>query len=244
MMSNDARMDADGITRDLPAILVEYAGAMSKQSEPRDILERLGSYCNELLPVDGVGALLRDGADGMIVATSDTEPGRIVEELETALNEGPCAESMATGEQILVPDLAAAVDRYPRFVPRALEAGVRSIHALPLTVRVEQVGSLDLIAMKPMDLTAEHLATAQMLCDVTIAYLANTAAFRDSTKLAQQLQHALDSRIIIEQAKGKLSEREGITVTEAFEKLRRYARGKGARLHDVAHAFMSGDLEL
>ena len=237
-------MDTDGAPRDLPAILVEYAGAMSQQREPRDVLERLGSYCHELLPVDGVGALLRHGADGMIVATADTEAGRIVEELETELNEGPCAESLATGQQILVPDLAAAVDRYPRFVPRALEAGVRSIHALPLTVRVEQTGALDLIAMKPMDLTAEHLATAQMLCDVTIAYLANTAAFSESTKLAQQLQHALDSRIIIEQAKGKLSEREGITVTDAFEKLRRYARGNGTKLHDVANAFMRGELEL
>lgn len=230
--------------RDLPAILVEYAGVMTEQREPREILERLGDYCTELLPVDGVGALLRDGDGGLVIATANTEAGRIVEALEVDLLEGPCTESMETGEQILVPDLAAAVERYPRFVPSALEAGVQSIHALPMTVRVEQVGSLDLIATRPVNLTAADLAIAQMLSDVTVAYLANTQAFQDVSKLAAQLQHALDSRVVIEQAKGKLSERHGITVSEAFERLRSHARSNGRKLHDVATDLLRGDLEL
>lgn len=239
-------MDAsdDGPGRHLPQVLVDYAGIMAERREPADILERLGSYCTELLPVDGVGALLRDGDGGLVVATANTEAGRVVEHLETELMEGPCTESMQTGSQIAVPDLAAAAQRYPRFTPRALEAGVQSIHALPMTVRVEQVGSLDLIAMRPLDLTAAQLAAAQMLVDVTVAYLANTRAFADATKLASQLQHALDSRVVIEQAKGKLSERRGITVSQAFEVLRRYARNNGEKVHDVAERLLRDELDI
>ncbi len=241
----NARMDSQSAraARDIPTILVEYAGIMAEHRHPREILERLADYCTELLPVDSVGSLLRDTNGGLVIATANTEAGRIAESLEVELGEGPCVESMATGSQIAVPDVAAAFERYPRFAPRALEAGVGAIHALPLTARVEQIGSLDLVAFAPLDLTAAQLATAQMLADVTVAYLANTRAFADATRLAEQLQHALDSRIVIEQAKGKLSERRGITVSEAFEVLRRHARNHGKKLHDIAAAFMRDELE-
>ena len=237
-------VDSTAAGRDLPAILVDYATVMTEQVQPADILNRLADYVTELLPVDGVGALLRNPEGGLVVATANTEPGRIVEELEAELAEGPCTDSMNTGEQIVVPDIAQEVERYPRFAPRAMEAGVHGIHGLPLTLRVEQVGSLNVIAMRPVDLTAADLATAQVLADVTVSYLANSRAFADATRLASQLQHALDSRVVIEQAKGKLSERRGVTVTEAFETLRRYARNNGIKMHDVATAVMRDELDL
>lgn len=232
----------DAARRDVGKVLAEFAQTVAEQPSAHTILERLGNYCTELLPVHGVGVLLREGMAAS-VATANTEAGRIVEELEAELEEGPCTDAMRTGEQVIVPDLEQAVDQYPRFVPRALEAGVRSIHALPLTLRTEPAGSLDIIARDVLDLTAAQLATAQLLGDVTMSYLANSRAFEERTRLANQLQQALDSRVIIEQAKGIVSERHGLSVSDAFERVRRYARSNGLKLHDVAGAVVRGDLD-
>jgi hypothetical protein len=225
--------------RDLGPILAEYAEIMAGESTPAQILERLAGYVTELLPVHGVGVLLREGeGEELDVATANTEVGQVVEHLEVGLREGPCTESMRTGEQVLAPDLAAAEDRYPRFVPRALEAGVASIHALPMTLRGEQLGALDVIALEPIVLDGAQLATAQMLADVTVSYLANSRALAGRSRLAEQLQSALDSRVVIEQAKGVLAERHGVDVSEAFIRLRTYTRNRGLKLRDVALAVL------
>lgn len=233
---------ADG--RDLGQVLADFAQVMAAEHTPQRILERMGDHCTELLPVHGVGVLLKSAAGGLEVATANTEAGQIVEKLEAELAEGPCSEALRTGEQIVVPDLAAVTDRYPRFAPLALDAGVRAIHGLPMTVRSETLGSMNVIALQPLDLTAEQIATAQMLADVTMSYVANSRAFTQTSQLASQLQYALDSRIVIEQAKGILSEREKITVTEAFEKLRSHARNNHLKLHAVAEQVVRGELQL
>ena len=233
--------DAQG--RDLGRVLGEFATVMAGELDAADVLARLGDYCTELLPVKGVGVLLR-AEDGLVIATANSEPGKTVEALEVELHEGPCTESVETGHQVLVPDLAAAVDRYPRFAPRALEAGVRSIHALPMTVRTDTMGSVDVIALEPLDLTAEQLGTAQVLADVAISYIANSWAFQKQSRLTEQLQYALDSRIVIEQAKGVLAERHGLTVSDAFERMRRHARNNHVKLKDVAAKIVAGDLTI
>ncbi|MPZ71871.1 MAG: ANTAR domain-containing protein [Nitriliruptorales bacterium] len=229
---------------DLAAVLAEFAQLMVDDRTPKQILERLGQYSTELLPVDGIGVLLRTPEGGLEAVSANTEAGAVVEKAEAELAEGPCTDAMVMGEQIAVRDLEQARDRWPRFVPRALDSGIRAIHALPLTARGERLGSVDLVATAVLDLTAAQLATAQLLADVTVAYLVSTRAFEEKSTLARQLQGALDSRIIIEQAKGKLSERRGTTITEAFELLRRHARSNGIKLHDVAGAVVRGDLQL
>ena len=237
-------MTNGGETRGIGEILAEWATTMAEYQTVEQILNRLGDYVTELLPVHGVGVLLRGEKGELEVATANTEAGQIVETLEAELAEGPCTEGMTTGEQIACPDLELVADRYPRFVPRAIEAGVRSIHAIPMTIRVEQIGSLNVIAKEVLSLDAAQMATAQLLADVTVSYLGNSRAFQSQTKLAAQLQAALDSRVVIEQAKGKLSERRGTSVSDAFELMRRYARNNGLKLHDVAGAIVRGDLDL
>jgi hypothetical protein len=235
---------SDSSGRDIAVVLAEFARTMAEEPTPQHILERLGDYCTEMLPVHGVGILLRTSKGGIEVGTANSELGRVVEELEVELGEGPCTECVETGEQIAVPDIALAASRYPRFTPRALQAGVRAIHALPMTVRAEQIGAMDMVATEPVDLSAQQLATAQLLADVSISFVANSRAFREKTELAAQLQHALDSRITIEQAKGILSERHDLTVTDAFERMRQHARGNQRKLHDVASEIVRGDLDL
>ena len=231
-------------SRPIGAVLAEFAQAVSLEQGPQAILERLSDYCTELLPVHGVGVLLRTVDGNIEVGTANTEAGQTVEELEAKLHEGPCTDCLQSGTYLAFPDLEAAAERYPRFVPRALEAGVRSIHALPMTVRTEHIGSLNVIALEPLDLSAEQISTAQLLADVAVSYLANSRSFESTSKLAAQLQHALDSRIIIEQAKGMLSERRGTSVNEAFDLLRGYARSNHLKLHDVSAALVRGDLEI
>jgi GAF domain-containing protein len=229
---------------DLPGVLAEFALLVGGQHTAADVLERLGQYVTELLPVHGVGLLLRGLEGDLEVATANTEAGAVVESLESELGEGPCASAMLEGAVVAVPDLADARDRWPRFVPRALEAGVRAIHAIPLTLRTGHLGSLDLVSLEPCALSAEELAAAQMLGDVAVAYLANSRALEDSSRLAQQLSHALDSRVVVEQAKGVLAERLGCSVDEAFEVLRRHARRHQTKLQQVAERVVAGELRL
>lgn len=229
--------------RDLTQVLVEFAQLLVVDHSVQQVLDRLGAYCTELLPVDGIGVLITPDGD-LAVATANTPQGRIVEQLEVELGEGPCTDAVRTGEQILLPDLEAATGRYPRFAPRALDAGVRSIHALPMVARGDVVGSLDAVAWTPTQLSAEQLAAAQTLADVGFAYLVNSRIRVDHSELAQQLQAALDSRVVIEQAKGKLAERHGESVDAAFDRLRRHARSRQQKLRAVAAQVLSGDLTI
>jgi transcriptional regulator with GAF, ATPase, and Fis domain len=230
--------------RELGEVLAEFAAAMADQPTVEDILCRLGDYCSELLPTDAVGVLLRDMDGGLRVATANDDLGWAVERLEVDLAEGPCTDSLRSGEQILAPDLAAHDERYPTFVPAALEAGARSIHALPMTARMEPVGALDLIARDPVALTANHLTTAQVLADVAIAYLVNTRIYEEKSRLAEQLQEALDSRVLIEQVKGVLAERHGIPLNDAFTRVRTYARQRGLKLRVVAEQVLRQELDV
>jgi GAF domain-containing protein len=229
---------------DLGVVLADFAKLLAEDHGTAEVLHRLGDYVTDLLPVDGVGILLATSQGGVEVATANTDAGRAVEELEVELLEGPCTDCMETGEQVLAPDLAALADRYPRFAPKATDAGIRSIHAFPMSLRGQQLGSMDVVATNPTHLDAGHMSTAQVLADVAITYVANTRMLHDKTTLATQLQHALDSRVIIEQAKGILAERHQLTVTAAFDRLRQYARGNQRKLHQVASEIVQGELEI
>ena len=231
--------------RDLGIVLADFAKILTEEHGPEQVLHRLGDYVTELLPVHGVGILLLSAKGGGIeVATANTEAGRAVEQLEAELAEGPCTEAMETGQQVLAPDLAAVADRYPRFVPQALEAGIRSIHALPMSVRGEHIGSMDVVATEELHLDAGQLGVAQILADVAITYLSNSRALQEKTALADQLQHALGSRILIEQAKGILAERHNLTVTAAFDRMRQHARSNQRKLHEVAGEVVQGELDV
>ena len=228
----------------LAELLRNFAVLLSDDHTVDDILNSLGDYCTKLLGVAGVGILLRDEKGELLVATANSELGRTVETLEVEFREGPCTTSLSTGLQVAEPDLAAAEARYPRFVPRAVEAGVRGIHGLPLTVRVEQIGALNIITDEVRALTPEELANAQLLGDVAISYVANRRAMDATSELARQLQYALDSRVLIEQAKGKLAERHGIGVNDAFERLRAHARSQRIKVQEVARAVLSDALDV
>lgn len=222
--------------------LVEFIEGLTRQHTVEAVLNNLADYCLRILPADGVGVLLLE-EQHLTVATTNSEVGDAVESLEVELEEGPCVECVRVGHPVLVPDLAAAAERYPRFVPRALDAGAHAIHALPMTGHGELVGSLDIVSLKPIEMSDADLSTARMLCDVAVSYIFAVQLHEETSRLASQLQNALDTRVLIEQAKGMLAERHGLPLGEAFDRLRRHARNRGTPVREIARQVVEERLE-
>lgn len=234
---------ADGEENDSAAILVEFARQLGGCSSVEAVLQHLGDSCLRLLPVSGVGVLLAEDGD-LTVATTNSELGEVAERAEVECGEGPCVEALRSGAFVAVPDLEASQDRYPAFASQALPAGIRSVHGVPLSGRGELVGVLNIVHDEPLDLEAGDVATAQMLADVAVSYILSVRMNEESSKLASQLQRALDTRVVIEQAKGMLAERHGEALTQAFERLRRHARSNNVTVRDVAAAVVTAELRL
>lgn len=224
-------------------VLVDFAQDLGACASVEAVLQHLSDRCMSLLSVAGVGVLLAEDGD-LTVATTNSEVGETAEHLEVELGEGPCIEALRSGAVVIVPDLRASRDRYPKFVPRALEAGVGSIHGLPLSGRGEMVGVLNIVHTEPLDLPAADVATTQMLADVAVSYILSVRLHEESSRLASQLQRALDTRVVIEQAKGVLAERHGEPMVDAFERLRRHARSNNRSVRDVAADVLAGDLKI
>ena len=225
------------------AALVEFIRALTKQHTVEGVLGLLADFCLEMLPVDGVGVLLLEEQQ-LTVATTTSAIGDAVERLEVELEEGPCVECVRVGHPVFVPDLAAAADRYPRFVPRALEAGAGAIHALPMTGHGELVGSLNIVSASAGELRETGLSTARMLSDVAVSYIFAVRLHEETSHLADQLQNALDTRVLIEQAKGVMAERHGDSMSDAFERLRKYARSRSTAVREVARQVVEDALDL
>lgn len=230
-------------SRDIAAALVDFARQLSECPSVEGVLRRLSDQCLEMLPVDGVGILLAEDGD-LTVAVTNSELGERAERLEVEIGEGPCIAALRAGAVVVETDLSQAHERYPRFVPAALEAGIGSIHALALTGRGEMVGVVDIVSAETLDLPADDIATAQMLADVAVSYIFAVRLHEESTRLASQLQRALDTRVVIEQAKGTLAERHGESLQQAFERLRRHSRSNNRPVRDTATAVLDGTLGL
>lgn len=208
--------------------------------------EMLATFCadiGEVLDVDGAGVMLEvEGGDLRFVAASD-DIVRYIEVLQIELGEGPCLASYRTGEINIIPDLAVD-DEFPAFSPRALKAGMGAVLSFPLVINGDCVGALNLYAASPSAASEVVTDAGRLLADVATAYIINSRTLAESHTLTEQLQRALDSRVVIEQAKGKLSEQLEIPVSAAFETLRRYARSNGRKLRDVAAEVVAGQLRL
>lgn len=156
---------------------------------------------------------------------------------------GPCIDCYTTGEPVVNQNLRVVNGRWPEFVPRALAAGFVSVHALPMRLRDTVIGSLLLLRDEPGDLSPTDLDIAQALAAVATIGILNHRTVVEARQLAEQLDHALNSRVVIEQAKGMLAERAGAEVEDAFEALRDYARRHNLRLAHVAHDLIAGTLD-
>jgi GAF domain-containing protein len=222
--------------------LVELADTLVADFDVVELLTRLADRCVDVLGVSAAGLMLA-GPDGNLrVMASSSEAMRVLELFELQSREGPCLDCYRTGRPVMQPELATPTSRWPLFAAETLAAGFRSVHALPMRLRGSVIGALNLFNLAPGEMQPADVDAAQALADVaTIAILQHRATL-EAQVVNQQLQHALTSRIVIEQAKGMVAERESLNMEQAFYALRNHARNHNLRLVDVAEAVIGGSL--
>ena len=227
----------------LADVLVEMADTLVDDFDVIDFLHVLSERCVQLLGVSAAGILLTDQQETLQLVAASSERTRLLELFQLQTDQGPCVDCFRTGQPISVADLPAA-GRWPRFTAAAAEVGFSAVHALPMRLRAEVIGALNLFDVAPSALDEGKLRIGQALADVaTIGLLQQRAIHRRDT-LTEQLQTALSSRILIEQAKGVLAERLQVDMGDAFTLLRSNARSHNRRLSDLAQAVVDGTEQL
>ncbi|MFD4561222.1 ANTAR domain-containing protein [Streptomyces sp. NPDC058469] len=222
----------------LAKTFVELADNLVADFDLIDFLRLLTDRCVGMLDASAAGVLLADRDGKLRVMAASDERVRLLELFQLQNDEGPCLECFHTGTQVAVPDLTREVDRWPHFVTAAHRSGFGAVQALPMRLRDEVVGALNLFHTTPGPFDPAGTLIAQALADVATISLLQQRTVHRSTVLNEQLQTALNSRVLIEQAKGKLAERQNIDMEQAFTTLRSYARAHNRRLSDLARAFI------
>jgi GAF domain-containing protein len=225
------------------ATFVELADTMVADFDVVEFLHRLSERCVELLDCAEAGLLLVDAAGKLRVMASSSERSDALDLLQCQNEEGPCFECYHRGQPVFSADLEADIGRWPTFAPLALHNGFRSVQAVPMRVRGETVGALNLFRDAAGRLDEQDMPLAQGMADIAAIALLQERAVRESRDVVHQLQGALTSRVVIEQAKGMLAERTHISVDVAFARLRTHARDHNSRLSDVAQDVIDGGLD-
>jgi len=220
--------------------LVELADNLVDDFDVVDLLTLLADRCVQALDVTAAGVMIATPAGSLQVVASSSDAMRTLELFQLQSDEGPCVDCFRTGTPIVNLDLTALDGRWPAFTPHAVAAGFRSVHSLPMRLRGRIIGALNMFRTSNGPLGPDDVAAAQALADVaTIAILQHQTAL-DAQSLNKQLNGALNSRIIIEQAKGKISEAVHLDMDQAFQTLRNHARNHNLRLTDLAQHVASG----
>jgi transcriptional regulator with GAF, ATPase, and Fis domain len=219
---------------------VELTDTMVAGFDVIDFMHVLTDRSVQLLDVSAAGLLLADPRGELRVVAASSEAARLLELFQLQNDQGPCLDCFRSGLPVMAADLVAAAPRWPRFAPAAREAGFAAVQALPMRLREQVIGALNLFRAGPGAFEPADVRVGQALADVATISLLQERSMRHSDTLNEQLQTALNSRVIIEQAKGKLAERLGLDMDQAFNLLRESARTSNRRLSDLAQAFIAG----
>ena len=222
---------------------VEFADSLVRDFDVVEFLHLVVERCVELLDCAEAGVLLADASGALRVMASSSERTDALEVLQTQNDEGPCFECYHRGRPVISEDLSADAARWPVFSPAAVRARFGSVHAVPMRVHGETVGGLNLFRSAPGRLAAPDVPLAQGLADIAAVALVQRREAREARHTVRQLQGALQSRVVIEQAKGLVAERARISMDAAFVLLRGYARAHNLRLSQVAGELIEGTID-
>jgi len=199
----------------LADVFVEMADTLVDEFDVIDFMHVLTERCVQLLGISAAGLLLTDQQGTLQVVAASSERTRLLELFQLQTDQGPCVECFHTGQPVSVADLPAA-GRWPRFTAAAADVGFAAVHAVPMRLRSEVIGALNLFNAEPGELDEDKLRIGQALADVATIGLLQQRAIRRRDALTEQLQTALNSRVLIEQAKGLLAERLPLEVGPAI----------------------------
>lgn len=232
--------EVHGRERQLTAAFVGLADTLVDDYDVIDVLDRLVAHSVALLAAEAAGIMLLDPHGRLRAVASSSEESSWTELMQLQADEGPCIDCVRTAQPVTITDLHAAAGQWPRFAAALQERTgsdgrrFRSVHALPLRLRGQAIGGLNLFHTRPGPLPDPDLRVGQALADVATIGILQERAIRHGEVLTEQLQSALNSRIVIEQAKGVLAQSGGVTMEVAFEHLRRHSRHHGVLLGEVA----------
>jgi transcriptional regulator with GAF, ATPase, and Fis domain len=234
------------LERRIAQTFVELADTLVVGFDVIDLLHTLTERCVELLEVDATGILLADQRGTLALVAASTEQARLLELFQLQEEEGPCLEAYHSGQAVTCADLGAQPQRGPRVTSPATprQPHAAALPARPLRLRDQTLGAMNLFRHQAGELTPQTVAVAQALADVATIAILHERARHHNTVVTEQLQHALNSRIVIEQAKGVLSERGQINVQDAFTLLRGYARNHGRELAELARDVVTQQIDL
>jgi GAF domain-containing protein len=221
----------------LAEVLVDLADAAEDVTA---VLHDLTGACVDLLGIDTAGLLLADEQGELQTVASTHERTQLLELFQLQTQQGPCVDCFNSGHMVVCLDLIEQSDRWPAFSARARIESVRSVYAIPLRSRGQTIGGLNLFRSQPGPLPSVELGIAGSLATAATIGIQHTRDQADSVARTAQLQGALNSRVIIEQAKGVLAERHQLPLRESFERLRRHARSNNLLLADVAREVVAG----
>ena len=224
--------------------LVEMADTLVDDYDVVDLLTGLADRCVNLLGVDASGVMLASPEGELRLIASSSEAMRVLEVFELQAKQGPCLDAYHTGEPVAHESLRAGTGRWPQFATVALQAGFQSVFALPLRLRDMTIGAMNLFHAQQTPMDERDVIVARAFADLAAISVMQHRAVTETQRVNEQLSGALTSRIVIEQAKGVISERAHVDLAEAFERLRRYARNNNRRLTEVAQATIDGHLDL
>jgi GAF domain-containing protein len=207
-----------------------------------ELLDRLVAECVDLLDVSAAGILLLNRDRTLEVVASSDQTSRLMEVFQLESHSGPCIDAVRTGRPVVVTDAAELARRWPPFATAVAGVGYTAVYALPLRLRSETIGALNLfLGAEPLSDFDQELA--QALADVATIGILQQRTVARASDMAEQLQLALNTRISVEQAKGVLAEFGGVDMGAAFEALRTYARSNQEKLSAVAHSLVSRELD-
>ena len=231
-----------GRERAVTEAFVALATGLADGADVVDLLSGLAEDTTRLLDIASTGMLLADHRGVLHVIAASSEATRSLEVYQLQRAQGPCLDCYRSGRPVSVADLAAEATRWPLFAAAAVEAGFASVHAVPMRLRDQVLGTVGLFGTSVGALGEDDLRLGQALAYVAAVALVQEKASADRELINSQLQTALDSRVVLEQAKGVLAQRGGLQMEDAFAVLRGYARDHNLRLTDVARAVTTREL--
>jgi len=226
----------------LARTFIELGDTLVADFDVIDLMCVLVERCSELLESTEVALALADARGQLRALASTTERMRVLELIEIQSDEGPCRDCFRSGEPVVNQRVDLADDRWPRFATQVRAAGFQMVHALPLRLRDDTIGAMNIFDTQRRDLTSQEVNLAQALADAATIAILQERTVRQGAQLAHQLQAALNSRIVIEQAKGVVAERLHLGMDEAFALIRTYARNRRVRLSEIAGLVVAGQL--